>query len=376
MKRAKQMQSKIYNVNVLSEQVLISPAALKKKLPVSDIAARNVYDSRKIVESILDRTDHRLLVVVGPCSIHDLKAAYEYAHNLHELAAELSNNLFILMRVYFEKPRTTVGWKGLINDPDMDDSFDITKGLTQGRKLLHDLAELGLPVATEALNAIVPQYIQDLISWSAIGARTTESQTHREMSSGLSTPIGLKNGTDGGLIVAINALKSVSSSHSFLGINANGQVAVLRTRGNPYAHIVLRGGGGKTNFDSVSVADCEKALHTVQLSPNIMIDVSHANSGKNPDHQPLVIKDVTNQIVEGNQSIMGLMIESNLNKGNQPIVADKKKLKYGVSVTDGCIDWPTTQKALRETAQAIQSILPRRTKKRGLHLKEGQALKA
>ena len=357
------MQFNLYNINILSEKVLISPEDLKKKLPVADIAARNVYSSRKTVESILARADPRLLIVVGPCSIHDRKAAYEYAEKLHQLAAELKNSFFILMRVYFEKPRTTVGWKGLINDPDMDDSFNITKGLTQGRELLHHLAEIGLPAATEALNAIVPQYIQDLISWSAIGARTTESQTHREMSSGLSTPIGFKNGTDGGLTVAINALKSVSSSHSFLGINAEGQVAVIRTRGNPYSHIVLRGGGGKTNFDSVSVADCERVLAAAQLPQNIMIDVSHANSGKNPDHQPLVIKDVTHQIMEGNQSIIGLMIESNLKKGNQSIVVDKRKLKYGVSVTDGCIDWRTTERSLREMAQAVQDFLPPRKKK-------------
>lgn len=356
----KEMEPKIYNVNVTSEEVLTTPAELKKQLPISDKAAQNVYSSRKIIENILDRNDPRILVVVGPCSIHDMKAAHEYAIKLHNLQQELKDQLFILMRVYFEKPRTTVGWKGLINDPDMDDSFNINKGLILGRRLLHDLAEIGLPAATEALNAIVPQYIQDLISWSAIGARTTESQTHREMSSGLSTPIGFKNGTDGSLTVAINALQSVISAHSFLGINQAGQVAVLKTRGNSYSHIVLRGGGGKTNFDSVSVADCEAVLKKTKLPVNIMIDVSHANSGKNPDHQPLVLKDVINQIVEGNQSIIGVMIESNLKKGSQPIQSDKDKMEYGVSVTDGCIDWETTERILREAASSLQTILPQR----------------
>ena len=354
------MEPKIYNVNVTSEEVLTTPAELKKQLPISAKAAQNVYSSRKTIENILDRTDHRILVVVGPCSIHDMKAAYEYAAKLYSLQQELKDQLFILMRVYFEKPRTTVGWKGLINDPDMDDSFNIKKGLSLGRRLLHDLAEMGLPAATEALNAIVPQYIQDLISWSAIGARTTESQTHREMSSGLSTPIGFKNGTDGSLAVAINALQSVISAHSFLGINQAGQVAVLKTRGNSYSHIVLRGGGGKTNFDSVSVADCEAVLKKAKLPINIMIDVSHANSGKNPDYQPLVLKDVIHQIVEGNQSIIGVMIESNLKKGNQPIQSDKAKMEYGVSVTDGCIDWETTAKILTEAAASLKTILPQR----------------
>lgn len=354
------MEPKIYNVNVTSEEVLTTPAELKKQLPISDQARQNVYSSRKTIENILDRKDHRLLVVVGPCSIHDIKAANEYAAKLDRLRRELEEQLFILMRVYFEKPRTTIGWKGLINDPDMDDSFDINKGLLLGRRLLHNLAEMGLPAATEALNAIVPQYIQDLISWSAIGARTTESQTHREMSSGLSTPIGFKNGTDGSLTVAINALQSVSSPHSFLGINQAGQVAVLKTRGNPYAHIVLRGGGGKTNFDSVSVANCETVLKKANLPSNIMVDVSHANSGKNPDHQPLVLKDVINQIAEGNRSILGVMIESNLRKGNQPIQVDKNKMQYGVSVTDGCIGWETTERILRDAALALRAILPKR----------------
>ena len=356
----KKQRRNIYNVNVLSEEVLISPTELQKKAPINPAIEEHILQSRQTVEAILKRQDPRLLVVVGPCSVHDVKAAYEYAQKLKALADELQDTLFLSMRVYFEKPRTTVGWKGLINDPDLDDRFDIAKGLLVGRQLLIQLAEMRLSVATEALNAIVPQYIQDLVTWSAIGARTTESQTHREMSSGLSTPIGFKNGTDGGLEVAINALKSVSSPHSFLGINQAGQVAVLKTSGNPYAHIVLRGGGGKTNFDSVSVADCEEVLKKNNLAPNIMIDTSHANSGKNPDHQPLVLANVVNQIVEGNRSIIGVMIESNLNKGNQPIGKDLTKLKYGVSVTDGCIDWATTEAMLREASDTLKPVLKKR----------------
>ena len=354
------LEAKLYNVNVLAEEVLITPETLKKELPLSQQALNNVLEARTSIENILQRKDPRLITVIGPCSIHDIKAAHEYARKLKELAEKVKDSLYIVMRVYFEKPRTTVGWKGLINDPDMDDSFDINLGLHQGRQLLIDLAEMGMPAATEALNAIVPQYIQDLICWSAIGARTTESQTHREMSSGLSTAIGFKNGTDGGLTVAINALQSVLSPHSFLGISDKGQVAVLKTRGNKMAHVVLRGGGGKTNFDSVSVANCEEALKKNGLQANIMIDVSHANSGKNHKYQPLVLEDVVNQIIKGNRSIIGVMIESNLHEGNQSINLDKSKMKYGVSVTDACIDWETTEKILLESAAKIKDILPNR----------------
>jgi 3-deoxy-7-phosphoheptulonate synthase len=264
------------------------------------------------------------------------------------------------MRVYFEKPRTTVGWKGLINDPHLDGSFQIEEGLKIGRKLLLEIAELGLPTATEALDPISPQYLQDTISWSAIGARTTESQTHREMSSGLSVAIGFKNGTDGSLDVATNALKSVSHPHSFLGINYAGQVSVIRTKGNPYAHIVLRGGGGKPNYDSVNVQICENALEKAGLAPNIMIDCSHENSNKDHTIQPLVMQNVTNQIVEGNRSIIGLMIESNIHEGNQKISENPADMKYGVSVTDACIDWETTEKAIRDMREKLKDILPNR----------------
>jgi 3-deoxy-7-phosphoheptulonate synthase len=292
----------INDLNVESNETLITPDQLKREIPLSDAALQTVTKGREVIRDILDGTDHRLFVVIGPCSIHDLKAAHEYAERLKVLAAEVSDTLYLVMRVYFEKPRTTVGWKGLINDPYLDDSFKIQDGLHIGRKLLLDLAEMGLPTATEALDPISPQYLQDLISWSAIGARTTESQTHREMASGLSSAVGFKNGTDGGLTVAINALQSVSSPHRFLGINQEGGVSIVTTKGNAYGHVVLRGGNGKPNYDSVSVALCEQALNKAKIKPNIMVDCSHANSNKDPALQPLVMENVANQILEGNQS--------------------------------------------------------------------------
>ncbi len=350
----------IDNLNVASQEVLITPDALRKKIPLSPLAAQTVANGRQTINNILDRKDRRLFVVVGPCSIHDVKAAKEYAKHLKRLADELSDTLYLVMRVYFEKPRTTVGWKGLINDPHLNDSFCIEEGLHIGRRLLMDIAEIGLPTATEALDPISPQYLQDTISWSAIGARTTESQTHREMSSGLSVAIGFKNGTDGGLAVAINALKSASAPHSFLGINQEGQVSVIRTKGNPYGHVVLRGGSIKPNYDSVSIALCEKELEKAKLAVNIMVDCSHANSNKDPALQPLVVHDIAHQISEGNRSIVGLMIESNINWGNQNIPDDLSQLKYGVSVTDACIDWDTTEKCLRELSEITRNALQTR----------------
>ncbi|RYZ91785.1 MAG: 3-deoxy-7-phosphoheptulonate synthase, partial [Moraxellaceae bacterium] len=308
------------------------------------------------------RKDHRLIVVIGPCSIHDPAAAMDYARRLKTLADEVSDSLYIVMRVYFEKPRTTVGWKGLINDPYLNDSFKIQDGLHVGRKLLLDISELGLPAATEALDPISPQYLHDLISWSAIGARTTESQTHREMASGLSSAVGFKNGTDGSLTVAINALQSVSSPHRFLGINKDGRVSVVHTRGNAYGHVVLRGGNGKPNYDSVSVALCEKELVAAGVPNNIMVDCSHANSNKSHELQPLVMDNVANQILEGNTSIIGLMVESNIGAGSQKIPADLSKLTYGVSVTDACIDWPTTEIALRSMRAKIKTAMQGRGK--------------
>ncbi|MGB2131232.1 MAG: 3-deoxy-7-phosphoheptulonate synthase, partial [Marinobacterium sp.] len=313
-----------------------------------------------VIKDILDRKDKRLFVVVGPCSIHDTEAALEYGRKLKVLAEELKDSLYLVMRVYFEKPRTTVGWKGLINDPHLNDSFDIEEGLHIARKLLLDLSEMGLPLATEALDPISPQYMQDLISWSAIGARTTESQTHREMSSGLSCAVGFKNGTDGGLDVAVNAMKSVSHPHNFLGINGDGEVSMVRTRGNRYGHVVLRGGNGKPNYDSVSVKLCEQALEKAGQQSNIMIDCSHANSSKDPALQPLVAENVANQILEGNNSIVGLMIESNLDWGNQSIPEDLSQLKYGVSVTDACIDWDATETCLRGMADKLKQPLTNR----------------
>lgn len=351
------------DLNIVSQEILISPAELKNALPLSDKARQVVTEGRQTVRDILDGKDHRLMVVVGPCSIHDVEAAMDYARRLKTLADEVKDSLFIVMRVYFEKPRTTVGWKGLINDPYLDDSFKIEEGLHIGRKLLLDIAELGLPTATEALDPISPQYIQDLIAWSAVGARTTESQTHREMASGLSSAVGFKNGTDGGLTVAINALESVSSPHRFLGINKDGQVAITHTKGNAYGHVVLRGGGGKPNYDSVSIAVAEQELRKAGLSTNIMVDCSHANSNKNHELQPLVMDNISHQIIDGNQSIIGIMVESNIGAGNQKISSNRDELTYGVSVTDACIDWPTSEKALRDMAGMLAQ--PLKTRQRG-----------
>ncbi|MFQ3226945.1 MAG: 3-deoxy-7-phosphoheptulonate synthase, partial [Porticoccaceae bacterium] len=293
----------VENINIELPEILITPSQLKREIPISEKARETISSGRKAIENILTRKDHRIVVVVGPCSIHDIKAAHDYAGKLKELADKVSDTLLIVMRVYFEKPRTTTGWKGLINDPFMNDSFKITDGLHIGRQLLHDVLEIGLPTATEALDPISPQYMQDLIAWSAIGARTTESQTHREMASGLSSSVGFKNGTDGSLTVAINALQSVASPHRFLGINSDGKVSVITTKGNPHAHVVLRGGNGKPNYDSVSVSICEQELKTAGITPNIMVDCSHANSNKDHNLQPLVLDNVANQIVEGNTSI-------------------------------------------------------------------------
>lgn len=348
------------NLNVASQESLITPEQLKSNMPLSDKAAKTVAEGRQAIYDILDGKDHRLFLVVGPCSIHDPEAALDYARRLKKLADEVSDTLLIIMRVYFEKPRTTVGWKGLINDPHLNDTFDIERGLHLGRRLLLDINELGLPAATEALDPISPQYLQDTISWSAIGARTTESQTHREMSSGLSTAIGFKNGTDGNLDVAVNAMKSVSYPHSFLGIDQQGKGAIIRTKGNRYGHVVLRGGGGKPNYDSVNVALCEQALEKAGLRKSIMVDCSHANSSKDPSIQPLVMNDVSLQIMEGNKSIQSLMIESNINWGNQSIPENLEDLKYGVSLTDACIDWEATEKAIHEMHGKLKNVLPER----------------
>jgi len=349
----------LYNLNVAALEVLPTPEEIKQRLPLSEAAAETVFQARETVKHILDRQDPRLFVVVGPCSIHDVAAALDYARRLKTLADEVKDTLFVIMRVYFEKPRTTVGWKGLINDPRMDDTFHIDEGLQIARRLLLDLAEMGLPSGTEALDPIIPQYISDLIAWTAIGARTTESQTHREIASGLSMPVGFKNGTNGSLEVAINALQSAARPHSFLGINPQGQSAVIRTLGNRYGHVVLRG-GDRPNYDSVSIALCEKALREKKLPVNLVVDCSHANSFKDPAMQPLVMRDCTHQIMEGNRSIVGLMIESNIGWGSQSLPADRSQLQYGVSITDACVDWETTEKMLRETHTKLKMVLPGR----------------
>ncbi len=352
--------TRLEDLNIASFTSLVTPSQLKKELPVSETVSSHVAESRDIIKNIMDGKDHRLAIVIGPCSIHDPQAALDYAKRLKALAEKLDDTLYIIMRAYFEKPRTTVGWKGLINDPNLDGTFDIDKGIRVGRKLLIDLSELGLPLATEALDPISPQYIQDLISWSAIGARTTESQTHREMASGLSGPVGFKNGTDGGLTVAINAMQSVSHPHSFLGINENGEVSIVNTKGNGYGHLVLRGGNGLPNYDAANIALSEEALTSAKLMHNIMVDCSHENSSKKPERQVTVAEDSTQQILDGNNSIMGLMIESNIGWGNQKVPADLKDLEYGVSITDACIDWETTDNTLTDMANTLRDVLPKR----------------
>ena len=353
-------QNDIDDVNLQSIHPLVTPAELKTELPLTESAYQTVLHGRETIRNILDGKDKRIFVVIGPCSIHDPVAAHEYADRLKVLSDKIKDSIYIVMRVYFEKPRTTVGWKGLINDPDMNDSFNIEKGLRIGRKLLVELNEKGLPCATEAIDPNSPQYYQDLITWSAIGARTTESQTHREMSSGLSSPVGFKNGTDGGLTVATNAMQSVKHGHHFLGLNNQGQVSVIRTSGNPYAHVVLRGGNGKPNYDAGSVAEAEAALAKAKVSTKIMIDTSHANSNKDPFLQPLVLKNITEQIIDGNKSIIGIMVESHLKGGRQEIPENLCDLEYGKSVTDGCIDWDTTEKVLLEMHEALKDVLPNR----------------
>ncbi|OFC69449.1 3-deoxy-7-phosphoheptulonate synthase [Alteromonas confluentis] len=358
------IKDNVNNVHVSAEQVLITPDDLAKELPVSETALSAISESRKIISDIIHGRDHRLLVICGPCSIHDIDAAKDYALRLKELHESCKDTLFIVMRVYFEKPRTTTGWKGLINDPHLDGTFDIETGLRKARELLIWLAELEIPVATEALDPISPQYLAELFSWSAIGARTSESQTHREMASGLSMPVGFKNGTDGSLDIAVNALKSAASGHNFMGINKQGQVAVISTSGNPDGHIILRG-GKQPNYDSVCVSDCEVDLEKAGLTAGLMVDCSHANSSKDYRRQPLVAQNVVNQILEGNQSIIGIMLESHINAGNQKgdgVPVDE--LDYGVSITDGCIDWETTDNLITQTRDKLITVLPLRQNKR------------
>ena len=345
------MKEQIHNINVVAKEKLPSPKALKSTLPLSKVARKSVLGSRSNLMSILDGKDKRLVVVVGPCSIHDTELALDYAHRLKSLATEVEDQFLVLMRVYFEKPRTTVGWKGLINDTNIDDSFQIDKGVHIARSLLIQLNEIGLGVATEALDPIMPQYLGDLTSWTAIGARTAESQTHREMASGLSTPVGFKNGTDGSLSVAINAIKSSRQSHHFLGLNEGGRVTVYQTKGNKYTHVVLRG-GAQPNYDIKSIRSCENQLEKEKLPQRIMIDCSHGNTNKDYTLQPKVAQYCIDQVMKGNESIIGLMLESNIHEGNQKITND---LKYGVSLTDACINWETTETLLLKLAKKLRT---------------------
>lgn len=350
----------VENVNIAQFDSMPTPEDLHASLPLTERAGAAVLKGREALRNILDRKDPRMFVVVGPCSIHDPVAGLDYARRLRQLQEEVKDTLLLVMRVYFEKPRTTTGWKGFINDPDMDDSFHIERGMASARQFLLDVCELGLPTATEALDPISPQFLGDLITWTAIGARTTESQTHREMSSGLSTPVGFKNGTDGDIGIAINAILSASHPHSFLGINGQGKVSIVRTSGNRYGHVVLRGGDGRPNYDTVSVAMAEQALAKAKLPANIVVDCSHANSFKNPDLQPLVMADVIHQVRLGSKSLVGMMIESNIVGGKQSIPTDLSQLRYGCSVTDGCVGWETTEKMIRDADAMLKDVLQTR----------------
>ncbi|WP_440904511.1 3-deoxy-7-phosphoheptulonate synthase [Catenovulum sp. SX2] len=353
------LKDSLNNVHVNDETVLITPEKLKQNLPVSEKALNYIANARETLSNIIHGKDKRLIVISGPCSIHDVDAAIVYAKKLKQLHDELGDSLYVVMRVYFEKPRTTVGWKGLINDPNIDGSFNIEAGLHKARKLLIELAELEIPMATEALDPISPQYLAEMFSWSAIGARTTESQTHREMASGLSMPVGFKNGTDGSLDTAINALKSAASPHNFMGINQQGQVAVISTSGNPDGHVILR--GGKTpNYDAASVAECEEKLKKAGLNDALMVDCSHGNSNKDYSRQPIVARDIMQQIIDGNQSVIGIMLESHLNEGNQSTDLCLADMKYGVSITDACINWDDTEELLREMADKLAAPLAAR----------------
>ncbi len=337
---------KTNNLNVSAITPIIAPAELRQVFPLSAKDRDFVSRSRGQIKEILQRTDQRLMVVVGPCSIHDTEAAKEYARRLADLSRRVSDQLLLVMRVYFEKPRTTIGWKGLINDPDMNHTHLISKGLGIARSLLGWITALEVPVANEMLDPITPEYVADMISWGAIGARTTESQTHREMASGLSFPVGFKNGTDGNLQIAMDAMKASQHPHSFLGINREGRTSIIQTTGNPDVHIVLRGGSRKSNYHSEDIRLVEECLEKNQLFPTIMVDCSHGNSNKDYQRQALVLDDIVQQVVDGNNSISGVMLESFLSAGNQKIPTDTSQLKYGVSITDACIDWETTERIL------------------------------
>lgn len=341
------LDKRIENLNVVSEEKIITPAELKDRFPLSEKAVSVVMNGQKTICDILSGKDRRKLIIVGPCSIHNPAEALDYAGKLKKLSEEVKEKLFLIMRVYFEKPRTRIGWQGLINDPYLDNSCKIDDGLSIARELLLHIAEIGLPAAGEALDLITPQYVQDLFSWTAIGARTTESQTHRKMASGFSSAVGFKNGTDGNIDVAINAMKSAEHPNNFISINPEGHSAIVRTKGNSNTHIVLRGGGGEINYDEASINKCEKKLEAAGLPVKIMIDCSHENSNKNSKNQIEVVENIKRQILGGNKSIFGLMIESNLTGGNQVITQDPGDLKYGVSITDSCLSFADTEKSIK-----------------------------
>ena len=331
---------------------LMEPGMLKQELAVSPVAQDTVISGRSAIDKILRKEDKRLLVIAGPCSIHDEEAAYEYAEKLQKLGEQVSDALFVVMRVYFEKPRTSVGWKGLINDPRLDGTCDIMDGLRKARRILLQINEIGVPAATEFLETITPQYVADLVSWACIGARTTESQTHREMASGLSMAVGFKNGTDGNMSSAINAIVAAKTGQSFLGIDQDGRTCVVQTNGNPLAHIVLRG-GHQPNYDPLSIEQARLKLIEKKLPESIMVDCSHGNSMKKYQGQAIVMKNVIDQYIAGNDALIGLMLESNLFEGNQKFSGDLKALQYGVSITDECISWDTTEHLLLSVAEKL-----------------------
>ena len=344
---------KTSDINVVETRALPSPAALLAELPKTEAQAEFIARTRRDIHRVIFTDDKRFLLILGPCSIHDLSGGREYARKLAALAREVSDRVMVVMRVYFEKPRTTVGWKGLVMDPHLDGSNDIATGLRLARTFLRDVLDLGLPTATELLDPITPQYIADLICWSAIGARTAESQTHRQMASGLSMPLGFKNGTDGSIATAINAIKAASQPHTFLGINLDGSASAIVTRGNPDCHVVLRGGTGGPNFAPAHIAQTEQLLAKAGLMKSILVDCSHDNSSKQPERQPEVMRQILAQIIAGNHSIIGAMVESNLAGGSQPFPQPKENLRYGVSITDACIDWETTASLVREIHNAL-----------------------
>ena len=344
------------NVNVSSEKPLVMPQALKKALPLTASNSEFIASARKTISDIVHKKDHRTLIISGPCSIHDIVAAKEYALKLKQLQQQCEDSVYLVMRVYFEKPRTTVGWKGLINDPQLDGSFDIETGLYQARELLLWLTDQEIPIATEALDPISPQYLSDLVSWAAIGARTTESQTHREMASGLSMPVGFKNGTNGDVGIAINAMGAAESNHNFIGINESGQVAIIQTSGNPDAHLILRG-GKQPNYQAEHVLAAEQAIEKSGYNPAIIVDCSHANTNKDYSRQPDVAQDILSQLEQGNRSIVGIMLESHLNEGNQKLVDDLTQLQYGVSITDACINWQSTESLVLDYAKRLTQVI-------------------